>query len=109
MRCPLCTKRGGALKPTTIRADTNILESLNLPFHAFLKSYAKPELFRNLPKKLYVSQRPTETNPPEEIDLTKVNDTDSKKSYLDHLYYNYHLTNFEFHGIILMNNKNTNY
>lgn len=40
MRCPLCTNRAGALKPTKLLATTNLFEHLNPEYHAFLKSYA---------------------------------------------------------------------
>jgi len=96
MRCPLCSKRGGALKPTTLRADTNIFEHLNPSFHAFLKSYARPELFRNLPKKIIPKYK--EPNP-ETLDLTKMSEEDANKNYLEHLYYNYFLLSYEFTGI----------
>ena len=40
LRCPLCTKRGGAMKPTVLWADTQHFASLNPEFHEFLSQYA---------------------------------------------------------------------
>lgn len=98
LRCCLCTKRGGAMKPTNLRADCNVFEGLNQPFHNFIKSYARPELFKNLPKKINPPLKPKEINPGE-IDLHKIPGDDSDKNYLEHLYYNFHAINFDFSGL----------
>lgn len=47
LRCPLCTKRGGALKPTVLWADTYYFANLNPEFHEFLSTYCREERIRN--------------------------------------------------------------
>lgn len=39
MRCPLCSKRSGALKPTVLPATTGMFENVNPQFHKYLSSY----------------------------------------------------------------------
>lgn len=46
LRCPLCTKRGGALKPTVLWADTQYFANLNPDYHEFLSRYCKDDKVR---------------------------------------------------------------
>jgi len=93
LRCPLCTKRGGAMKPTNLRADCTVFENQNQPFHNWIKSYARPELFKNLPKRINPPVVKPKGINPEDIDLHKI---PGDENYLEHLYYNFHTINFDF-------------
>lgn len=40
LRCPFCVRRGGAMKPTVLWADTTFFLQHNPEFHEFLSKYA---------------------------------------------------------------------
>jgi len=107
MRCPLCDRRSGAMKPTTTRADTNFFEYLNPVYHNFLKSYAKPEFFKQYQqqRKKSFSLKDSKAQSPvqkEHSETTKFsaeddedsddseNEEDEEKKALN-LYYDFHL------------------
>jgi len=50
LRCPFCDKRGGAMKPTCTRVDTNLFEFANPDFDAFLKTYSSADSVKAFPK-----------------------------------------------------------
>ena len=93
LRCPLCDKKGGAMKPTSIKADTEMFEYLNPEFHAYLKSYngsANPRdsgdeasLFFKDIKIDALEKTPFDFEAPGESMLPPTN-------YEDKLYYDYH-------------------
>ena len=37
LRCPFCCKRGGAMKPSQVKANTNFFQTLNPSYHNYLK------------------------------------------------------------------------
>lgn len=102
LRCPLCDKRGGALKPTCIRADSDLFEYLNPSYHAFLKSYASEDFIKNAPKTLFatdaISGDTQELNKDDDTKATTNDDSDS--NFSENLYYDIQFLNDKFTGRI---------
>jgi bromodomain and PHD finger-containing protein 1 len=58
LRCPLCSKRGGAMKRTTFRCDTPYFANLNPVFHDYIQSYCYTKDFTKPLTKQVSKQRP---------------------------------------------------
>lgn len=83
MRCPLCTKRAGALKPTKLAATTNLFEHINPEYHAYLKSYANIVPKKGGQTKISIPTKALIANAKEDVSTTE-----SEKN-ID-LFYDYH-------------------
>lgn len=109
LRCPFCDKRGGAMKPTCTRVDTNLFEASNPNFHDFLASYADSEEVKSLPKFKPISlYAPMKVEEEEEsssfnsnnclINLLGEHEEEGHKHEED-LYYDFEIMNDNFTGI----------
>ena len=85
----MCDKRGGALKPSLLRADTEMFDTFNPGYHTFLKSYATPEFMKNAGKAKYLSTKDqkmpkkNEEQQEEEDDKSESDGEFSKNLYYD--------------------------
>ena len=105
LRCPLCSKRGGGMKATSLRADTSCFIHLNPTYHNFLQSYLKYKDFqKNNNKKIKKEdgneQRMSINSNSNSLELKKelLRDPEKKEDYEDRLYYDYHFLNDNFTG-----------
>lgn len=51
VRCPLCDKRGGAMKPSPTKVDTDLFVYTNPGYHSFIRSYARTGSYRGVDQK----------------------------------------------------------
>lgn len=106
LRCPLCDKRGGAMKPSHLRADTDLFENLNPGYDAFLKSYANPEFMKNHAKTKYLSVKDLKDGKKKDHEgdrdrddaSVKSNEEDSDDDGLENLYYDIQFIDDNFNG-----------
>lgn len=88
LRCPLCDKRGGAMKPSNIKADNDMFEALNPDFHQFLKSYATPDFIKEGHKTKYLSMKDVKDLSISNKDTGEKEDKDDSDSeFSENLYY----------------------
>ncbi len=86
----MCDKRGGAMKPTATKADSDAFAEKNPDYHQFLKAYPK-----NFNSKNLVNRRPlTFRDIKRTRQGSKLNEHEEDESdYQDKLYYDYHSLN----------------
>jgi len=95
----MCDKRGGAMKPSLLRADTDLFETLNPGFHTYLKSYANPEFMKNAGKVKYLSikdQKLPKKNNQEQEEGDDEEEPDEE--FTENLYYDIQFLNDKFTG-----------
>ena len=91
LRCPLCDKRGGAMKPTVTKADMDIFEYLNPSYHEFLRSYIKQGGYRNTPDKKPLTFKDINRKKLSrfEGDYDREEDEEIQSNFQEKLYYNF--------------------
>lgn len=97
LRCPLCDKRGGALKPSNLRADCDLFEHLNPNYHAFLKSYVSENFIKNAPQTIFLTDAiPADINKDDDTKATTNDESDS--NFSENLYYDIQFLDDKFTG-----------
>ena len=89
LRCPFCNIRGGAMKVSSLKADTNIFQETNPNFHNFLKSYSNEDL-----QKTSKSRSLKSLQPPKSTSTVILKDKKSEKTQNEQ---NSNLGKFLFH------------
>jgi len=80
------------MKPSALKADTDMFEYLNPDFHGFLKSYVKTTNLKTLSDKKPMTFKDFKRSklPKCDKDVFLGDDEKSQSNYHENLYYNYH-------------------
>ena len=114
MRCPLCTRRAGALKPSLLSTKSNFFERLNPEYHSYLKSLASTSRLKRdnalLGQKTLPEDAQNDKMRSDSVDVKLLLsqdqdevDEETSGKYEEDLYYDYHSLRDESVGIDLQN------